>query len=52
MSPNFVTLMLKTSIYKSKLIVIQDCASLVSEHYRSDTDFMDGHLVVSVSNVP
>ncbi len=49
MSANFpevsgqaVTLVLKTNIYKSKLIVIQHHASLVSEHYRSDTDFMDG----------
>ncbi len=33
MSSNFVTLVLKTNIYKSKLIVIQHCASLVSEHY-------------------
>jgi len=41
MSPNFVMLVLKTNIYKSKLIVIQHFASLVSEHNRSDTDFLN-----------
>jgi len=34
-------LVLKTNIYKSKLIIIQHFASLIREHYRSDTDFMD-----------
>ena len=43
MSPNFVMLVLKTNIYKSKLIVIQHFASLVKEHYRSDTNFTDRH---------
>jgi len=33
MSNNFVMLVLKTNIYKSKLIVIQHFASLVLEHY-------------------
>jgi len=35
MSNNFVTLVLKTNIYKSKLIVIQHFASLVLEHYKA-----------------
>ena len=43
MSSNFVMLVLKTNIYKSKLIVIQHCTSLVREHSIPDSDFMDGH---------
>ncbi len=40
-------LVLKTNIYKSKLIVIQHFASLDIEHYELNTDFMDGLYLVA-----
>ena len=51
MSSNFVMLVLKTNIYFSKLIVIQHCTSLVSEHSIPDSDLMEGHEIVFVHNV-
>jgi len=41
MSDFFVTLVLKTNIYKCKLIVIQHFASLELEHSEPNTDFID-----------
>ena len=38
-----VMLVLKTVIYKSKLLDFQNFASLEFEHSESNTDFMEGH---------
>ena len=51
MSDFFVMLVLKTVIYKSKLLDFQNFACLKLEHYSSNTDFMDRHYLVSVHNV-
>ena len=46
MSSDFLMLVLKTNIYKSKIIVIQHCTGLVNECFFTDSDFMDGnHLI-------
>ncbi len=43
MSDFFVVLVFKTVIYKSKLLDFKYFASLELEHYKLNTDFMDGH---------
>ena len=43
MSDIFVTLVLKTVIYNSKLLDFQNCECLNLEHYDPDTEFIDGH---------
>ncbi|HBX49656.1 MAG TPA: hypothetical protein DEH02_01150 [Bacteroidales bacterium] len=52
MSDSCVTLVLKTVIYKSKLLGFQHCESpayrqgrLALEHSEPNTDFMDGHYI-------
>ena len=45
MSDFFVILVLKTNIYKSKLIVIQYFESLELKHSESNTDILDGHKI-------
>jgi len=48
MSVIFVTLVFKTVIYKSKLLGFKDFASLDIEHTELNTDFMDGHSLLSI----
>ncbi len=43
MSDFFVTLVLKTVIYNSKLLGFQDCESLELEHYELNTNFNIKH---------
>ena len=43
MSDFFVMLVLKTVIYKSKLLDFQNYASLELEHSEPDTDYIDKH---------
>lgn len=43
MSSNFVMLVLKTNIYRNKLVVIQQDTNHVREHSNPFSDFMDGH---------
>ena len=50
MSDFFVMLVLKTVIYKSKLLDFQNYASLELEHSEPDTDFMDKPYIVKVNN--
>jgi len=41
MSDFFVTLVLKTVVYFSKLLGFKDCESLELKHYESNTDIPD-----------